>query len=47
MALIMYHHPLSAYCWKVAIALAEKATPYGARMVNLGDLAERAAYAAL
>lgn len=47
MALTLYHHPLSSNCWKVQIALYENGTPFEARNVNLGDPAERAAYAAL
>lgn len=37
MALTLYSHPLSSYCWKVLIALYENGTPFNARMVNLGD----------
>lgn len=47
MALTLHYHPLSSYCWKLLIALDENGTPFEARMVNLGDPAERAAYAAL
>ena len=47
MALTLYYHPLSSYCWKVLIALYENGTPFQARTVNLGNPAERAAYAAL
>lgn len=47
MALTLHHHPLSSYCWKVLIALYENGSPFDARMVNLGDPADRAAYAAL
>lgn len=47
MALILHSHPLSSHCWKVLIALYEAGTPFEARMVNLGDPAERAAYATL
>jgi glutathione S-transferase len=47
MALTLHYHPLSSYCWKVLIALYENDTPFEARHVNLGDPAERAAYAAL
>ena len=47
MALTLHYHPLSSYCWKVLIALYENGTPFEARNVNLGDPAERAAYAAL
>lgn len=47
MALTLHYHPLSSYCWKLLIALAENGTPFEARVVNLGDPAARAAYAAL
>lgn len=47
MALTLHYHPLSSYCWKLLIALAENGTPFEPRIVNLGDPAERAAYAAL
>lgn len=47
MALTLHYHPLSSYCWKVLIALYENGTPFEARLVNLGDPAERAAYAEL
>jgi glutathione S-transferase len=47
MALTLHSHPLSSNCWKVLIALYENATPFEARLVNLGDPVERAAYAAL
>jgi len=47
MALTLHYHPLSSHCWKLLIALAENGAPFEARLVNLGDPAERAAYAAL
>ena len=47
MALTLHYHPLSSYCWKVLIALYENGAPFEARLVNLGDPAERATYAAL
>ena len=47
MALTLHYHPLSSYCWKVLIALYENGAPFEACTVNLGDPAERAAYAAL
>lgn len=47
MALTLHYHPLSSYCWKLLIALAENGTPFEARTANLGDPAERATYAAL
>lgn len=47
MALTLHYHPLSSYCWKALIALYENGAPFEARVVNLGDAAARAAYAAL
>lgn len=47
MALTLHYHPLSSYCWKLLIALYENGAPFDARVVNLGDPAARAAYAAL
>ncbi|RZJ09136.1 MAG: glutathione S-transferase family protein [Rubrivivax sp.] len=47
MAITLHQHPLSSYCWKVLIALYEYGTPFEAKLVNLGDPAARAAYAAL
>jgi glutathione S-transferase len=47
MSLTLHYHPLSSYCWKVLIALYENGAPFEARSVNLGDPAERAAYAGL
>jgi len=47
MALTLYSHPLSSFCWKVLIALYENGAPFEAKMVNLGDPDERAAYARL
>lgn len=47
MALTLHSHPLSSCCWKVLIALYENGAPFEARLVNLGDPAARAAYAAL
>ncbi len=47
MALTLHYHPLSAYCWKLLIALAENGTPFKAQLVNLGSPDERAAYQAL
>jgi glutathione S-transferase len=42
--LTLYSHPLSSYCWKVLIALYDSGIPFEAKMVNLGDKDERAAY---
>ncbi|MFG6489506.1 glutathione S-transferase family protein [Roseateles sp. BYS78W] len=47
MSLTLHYHPLSSYCWKLLIALYENGTPFEAQVVNLGDPAARAAYAAL
>ncbi len=47
MSLTLHYHPLSSCCWKVLIALYENGAPFEARLVNLGDPAERAAHAAL
>ncbi len=47
MALTLYYHPLSSFCWKVLIALYEADIAFTPRLVNLGDPAERAAYEAV
>lgn len=47
MALTLHAHPLSSYCWKLLIALDENGSAFELSPVNLGDPAERAAYAAL
>jgi glutathione S-transferase len=47
MSLVLHSHPLSSYCWKVLIALYEKALPFEDTTVDLGDPAKRAAFAAL
>src|SRR6185436_19017130 len=47
MTLVLHSHPLSSYCMKVLIALYEAGRPFTAAMVNLGDPAAKAAYAAL
>ena len=47
MALTLHYHPLSSSCWKVLIALYENGAPFEAQVVNLGDPAARADYAAL
>ncbi|HEY2753159.1 glutathione S-transferase family protein [Phenylobacterium sp.] len=46
-ALTLYYHPLSSYCWKALIALYEADVAFEPRMVNLGDPADRAALAAV
>lgn len=33
----LYYHPLASYCWKVTIALYEKAIPFEKKLVDLGD----------
>jgi glutathione S-transferase len=45
--LTLYYHPLASYCWKVLIALYENGTPFGKRVVDLGDAAQRAELSAL
>ncbi|MFC3076499.1 glutathione S-transferase family protein [Phenylobacterium terrae] len=47
MSLVLHLHPLSSYCWKVLIGLYELGTAFEPRMANLGDPADRAAFAAL
>lgn len=47
MALTLHYHPLSSYCWKVLIALYEKGLPFEKVLVELGDPAARAAFAAM
>ena len=47
MALTLYFHPLSSFCWKTLIALYEAEIPFERRLVNLGDPADRAAFQAV
>ena len=47
MSLVFHGHPLSSYCWKVLIALYENGTPFEYKLVDLGDPASRAAFAAI
>ena len=47
MSLVLHYHPLASFCWKVLIALYENGTPFEPKLVNLGDPAERDAFAAL
>src|SRR4051812_45528801 len=47
MSLTLYDHPLSSYCWKALIALYEADVAFTARVVNLGDPADRAAFQAV
>jgi glutathione S-transferase len=47
MALTFHFHPLSSFCHKALIALYENATPFESVVVDFGDSASRAAFAAL
>jgi glutathione S-transferase len=47
MALTLYFHPLSSFCWKVLIGLYENDTPFEPVVVNLGDPASRDPFVAL
>lgn len=47
MSLTLHMHPLASYCWKVLIALYENDTPFEARLVDLGDPEDAAAFRAL
>lgn len=47
MSLTLHMHPLASFCWKVLIALYENDTPFEARLVDLGDPVEAAAFKAL
>ncbi len=47
MSLVLHYHPLASFCWKVLIALYENDTRFEPHLVDLGDPAERAAFAAL
>ena len=47
MSLTLHMHPLASFCWKVLIALYENDTPFEARLVDLGDPDEAAAFKAL
>lgn len=38
----LYYHPLASYCWKVLVALYERATPFTPHTIDLGDPAQRA-----
>jgi glutathione S-transferase len=44
---VLYYHPLSSFCWKALIALYEADVSFEARLVNLGDPADRAAFKAI
>ncbi|HEY0106231.1 MAG TPA: glutathione S-transferase family protein [Rhizomicrobium sp.] len=47
MALKLYYHPLSSFCWKVLIALYENGTTFEPVLVDLGDADSRAAFLAI
>ncbi|RTQ30684.1 glutathione S-transferase family protein [Variovorax sp. NFACC27] len=47
MSFALYYHPLSSFCWKALIALYEADIAFEARLVNLGDPADRAAFQAI
>lgn len=47
MALTLYFHPLSSFCWKTLIALYDAEIGFVPRVVNLGDPADRAAFQAV
>jgi len=47
MALTLYYHPLSSYCWKALIALYDSGTPFTPRQVDLGSADDRAVLQAL
>ncbi|MGJ4892783.1 glutathione S-transferase family protein [Bradyrhizobium sp. HKCCYLRH3099] len=44
MSLTLYYHPLSSFCWKVLIALYENDIPFTPKLINLGDVDDRAAF---
>jgi len=46
-SLTLYFHPLSSFCWKALIALYEADVPFAPKVVDLGDPAGRAAFAAV
>jgi glutathione S-transferase len=41
MALTLYYHPLSSFCWKALIALYEMDIPFERHVLDLGDDAQR------
>ncbi|HVY85503.1 MAG TPA: glutathione S-transferase family protein [Caulobacterales bacterium] len=47
MALTLYYHPLSSFCWKALIALYECKAEFTPRLVNLGDPEDAAAFKAI
>lgn len=44
MALTLYYHPLSSFCWKALVGLYEKEIPFRREIVDLQDPAGRAAF---
>lgn len=47
MALTLYYHPLSSFCWKVLIALDEMKVPFQPHLLDLGDPRQREQFVAL
>ncbi len=47
MSLTLHCHPLASFCWKVLIALYENETAFTPKLVDLGDPASRAEFAAI
>jgi glutathione S-transferase len=47
MALALYMHPLSSFCWKALIALYENEAEFSPIVVDLGDPQSRAAFLAV
>ncbi len=47
MALTLHYHPLSSFCHKVLVALHELGLPFDARLLDLGDAAQREAFVRL
>ena len=47
MPLTLYYHLLSSYCHKVLVALYERGVDFDKRLINLGDVADRAELAAI
>jgi glutathione S-transferase len=47
MALTLYCHPLSSFCWKALIALYENQTPFRPHLVDLGDAKAASAFKAI
>ena len=46
MALTLFYHPFSSYCWKVLIPLYRAGTPFEAKLVNNGEAADDAEWKA-